>query len=312
MYRLENALQQARLSDGLRQPFLPPYSARSMNQKAFGIHEFTASHWVRYRCPFGCMATSKNQPMCERATCQHVAYLVKYGRRLPIVTSLQLKVFASKPLKLGHDDVHILCPPFSELVPVLSKTILLIGGHDTLETMKIEILESVATCVESGGVLLLLENVSRPSGIPVARQHHLSSCVSPLVTHLMSQIPLRVDGNGRDRLTPRQALAATLAPGTRTILYSKKLHPETSCSTSCQRIVGSFHGQVSKTNEQVCILCEFHNEVLSGRGSRQPLAASIRIGKGCILHVALTLGNVANSELCKITIFGKFYLLILF
>ncbi len=236
------------------------------------------------------------------------ACLAKCGCRLSNLTRLQVKVFASKPSKLGHDEVFTLCPPFNELVPVLSKIILLIGGHDTLETLKVEILESVAVCVEDGGVLLLLDNVSKTYGIPVARQHHLSnsSCFSPLVTHLMSKIPLRVDYNARDRLTPRQALAATLAPGTRTILYSKKLHLETLCSTSCQQIVGSFHGQVTKTNEQVCILCEFHNDVLSGRNSRQPLAASVRIGKGSILHVALTLGI---QQILLFTLFTLFSLL---
>jgi hypothetical protein len=46
MNRLENAFQQARLLDGLIHPAMHPCSARVVSQRAFGIHEFTASHWV--------------------------------------------------------------------------------------------------------------------------------------------------------------------------------------------------------------------------------------------------------------------------
>ena len=207
-----------------------------------------------------------------------------------------MKVFASKHLSLTRDDVHVLSLPF-EAVPTTAQMILFIGGHDALATLKVELLESIAACVENGGVLLLLDNVTQPFGIPVARQHHLSSsrgCCSSAAS-LLSRIPLRVDANGRDRLTPRQALAATLAPGVRTIVYSKKLHLESLCSTSCQQIVGSFHGQVTKNNENACLLCEFHDGGLSGC---QPLAASNRCGKGSILHVVLTLGeSVAFNHL---------------
>jgi hypothetical protein len=48
MNRLENALQQARILDGLRHPVVHPCSARAVSQRAFGIHEFTASHWVNF------------------------------------------------------------------------------------------------------------------------------------------------------------------------------------------------------------------------------------------------------------------------
>lgn len=201
-----------------------------------------------------------------------------------------MKVFASKPLSFSQDDVHILSPPYIETVPLSAQVVLFIGEHETLTTLQVELLESVAACVESGGILLLLDNVTRPHGVPVVRHHHLSSSRSGCssVVSLLSQLPLRVDANGRDRITPRQALASALAPGIRTILYSKKLHLETTCSTSCQQIVGSFHGQVTKKNENVCLLCEFHD---TGLSSCQPLAASIRFGKGSILHVVLTLGN---------------------
>ncbi len=209
-----------------------------------------------------------------------------------------MKVFASKHLSLTRDDVHVLSLPF-EPVPTTAQIILFIGGHDALATLKVELLASIAASVENGGVLILLDNVTQPYGIPVAWQHDLSSsrgCCSSAAS-LLSQIPLRVDANGRDRLTPRQALAATLAPGVRTIIYSKKLHLETLCSTSCQQIVGSFHGQVTKKNANACLLCEFHDGGLSGC---QPLAASIRYGKGSILHVVLTLGESVRVQSFKI------------
>lgn len=190
--------------------------------------------------------------------------------------------------------MHALSPPFNEPVPLNALIILFIGGHDALAMLTSEILESVATCVENGGILILMDSVARQHGIPVPRQHHLSSSRgnSSSVMSLLSQLPLRVDVQGVDRMTPRQALAATLAPAVRTILYSKKMHPETLCCTSCQQLVGSFHGQVTKTSERVCVLCEFHDAGLSGC---QPLAASARFGKGSILHIVLTLGNTVGT-----------------
>ena len=260
MNRLETALQQARLTDGMRHPVLPPYSARTVNQRAFGIHEFTASHWV---------------------SCAMCVIVLLHPK------SLQLKVLASKPLNLGRDCAHILCPPFDEPVPRGAQVIAFIGGHETVSTLTVELLDSVAACVQNGGIFLILDNVTRPFGIPVARQHHLSKghgC-SSLVASFLSQIPLRVDADDRERITPRQALAAALAPGVRTIVYSEKVHPEKKlCSTSCQHIVGSYRGQITKTNERACLLCKFHDV-------DQPIAASVRFGKGSMLHVVLTLGN---------------------
>ena len=201
-------------------------------------------------------------------------------------------MFASKPLNLAHDVAHILCPPFNEPVPLCAHVIVFIGGHETVATLNVEILESVTACVQNGGVFLILDNVTRPYGIPVARQHHLSkSHCSASVASFLSQIPLRVDADDRERMTPRQALAASLAPGVRTIVYSEKVHPEKICSISCQHIVGSFRGQITKTHERSCLLCKFHD-------GDQPLAASIRFGKGSILHVVLTLGNCCICSCC--------------
>lgn len=196
-------------------------------------------------------------------------------------------MLASKPQSLGQDDAHILCPPFSEPVSQSAQVIVFIGGRESLANLKGDILNSVAACVENGGILLLLDNGSASFGVPLVRQHHVdSSCGRiPSVESLLSKIPLRAETDGRDRMTPRQAVAATLAPGVRTIIYSKKMHPEEFCLTSSQRIVGSFSGQVTKANDNVCLLCEFHDN------GRQPLAASNRFGKGSILHVVLNLGK---------------------
>ena len=221
----------------------------------------------------------------------------------------QLKVFSSKPLGLASDQTHTLCPPFSEQVPLSAQIILFIGAHENLAMLPMEILESVAACVENGGVFILMDGVTRQCGLPVPRQHRLSSSrgYSPLATSFLSQLPLKVDAKAADRITPRQALAATLAPGARTILYSKKLHPATLCCTSCQQIVGSFHGEVTKTSDRVCLLCEFHDGGMSGC---QPLAASARFGKGSILHIALTLGDncgltTYNIQYCRMIVYYR-------
>lgn len=207
-----------------------------------------------------------------------------------------MKVFASKPLGLGLDHIHSLCPQVSEPVPMNAQIVFIIGGHDALEMLEIEVLESVAACVENGGILILMDSVVRQFGIPVPRKHNFSSSrgKSSSVSLLLSQLPLRVDAQGVERFTPRQALSATLAPAVRTILYSKKMHPATLCCTSCQQIVGSFRGQVVKTNERGCLLCEFHD---AGLSTCQPLAASVRFGKGSILQIVLTLGDVFDTQL---------------